>query len=83
MITRRISWQNSENGVKRIPTGIRTLDSILNGGLSIGNLSLLGGRPRRWQDLLCPSFALNAAKAGHKAVFLEGEMPSSGDSREA
>ena len=68
--------QNARVGVERIATGFPTLDRMLLGGLTPGNLSLLGGLPGSGKTSFALQVAINAARTGVKVVFLEGEMPS-------
>ena len=66
---------NAGAGVKRIPTGLATLDRMLGGGLSPGNLSYLGGMPGSGKTSFALQLAIYAARCGHKVTVLEGEMP--------
>jgi replicative DNA helicase len=66
---------NRKQGMRRIPTGIPTLDRMLMGGLTPGDLSMIGGTPGSGKTSLMLQMALQAAKAGTQVGFIEAEMP--------
>jgi replicative DNA helicase len=65
---------NAKGGIRRIPTGVVTLDRMLNGGFADGDMTLLGGLPGAGKTSFALALALTAAKKGFKVAFLEGEM---------
>lgn len=67
---------NAKDGVKRIPTGVPTLDRMLSGGLAQGDISFVGGTPGSGKTSFMLSIALHAAQEGFKTGFIEGEMTS-------
>ncbi|WP_368655417.1 replicative DNA helicase [Castellaniella ginsengisoli] len=58
-----------------IPTGLKDLDDILNGGIRRGALVTLGARPGMGKSALGETVALNATLAEHSVLFLSMEMP--------
>lgn len=67
---------NSRDGVKRIPTPFPTLNRMLSGGLSLGDISFIGGLPGSGKTSFMLSLALYAAQHGTRTAFIEAEMPS-------
>jgi replicative DNA helicase len=59
---------------ERIQTPFNTLNKMLNGGLSLGGYTLLGGTPGSGKTSFMLEIGLNAAKQGKKVAFIEGEM---------
>ena len=57
----------------RVKTGIPSLDSIM-GGLSPGELIVLGGRPSMGKTSVALNLCLNAARQGHGVAFASLEM---------
>jgi replicative DNA helicase len=61
--------------VQYFPTGLETLDTLLGGGLTPGNLSILAGYPAVGKSSLLLAFALSFTRANHPTLFVEYEMP--------
>lgn len=59
-----------------MPTGLRDLDSILNGGLRRGALITLGARPGMGKSAIAETIACNMAR-DYSVLFLSMEMPES------
>lgn len=57
-----------------ISTGIRGLDSILNGGLRRGEMMVIGARPKHGKTACALQLARNMAR-GHSVLFISQEMP--------
>jgi len=57
-----------------IPTGFPSVDKAIGGGLRRQDLVVLGGDVGSGKSALAFGIALRAASAGHKVVFLSGEM---------
>ncbi len=68
--------KNSRDGVQRIPTGYRYLNTMTNGGLDLGGFSIIGGQAGSGKTSLMLGIALHAAKNGFHTTFIEGEMTS-------
>lgn len=58
-----------------IPTGLKDLDDMLNGGIRRGALVTLGARPGMGKSALGETVALNATLAEKSVLFLSMEMP--------
>lgn len=61
---------------KRRPfaTGFSTIDAMLEGGLSEGGLSFVGGYPGEGKTSFALAIAVHEARIGVQTEFLEGEM---------
>ena len=57
-----------------VPTGIRNLDDVIDGGFKRGNLVVIAARPSVGKTAIAIQLIRNAAKAGHKCVFFSIEM---------
>lgn len=57
-----------------IPTGLKSLDKILNGGFKSPDLIILGGRPSMGKTQFSTFFAEEAAKLGKHVYFVSIEM---------
>ena len=57
-----------------IPTGFRSLDTVLGGGMRQRDLIVLGGEVGSGKSALALSIAIRAASAGETVVFFSGEM---------
>ncbi|WP_164886830.1 replicative DNA helicase [Piscinibacter defluvii] len=57
-----------------IPTGLRTLDRALGGGLKPGKLVVLGARPTIGKTSLAGQISGTVAAAGHATLILSQEM---------
>lgn len=66
--TRRAEGEDSA-----IPTGIESLDRMLNGGLRGGQLVIAAGRPSMGKSALCTGVGLNIAKT-HSVLMFSMEM---------
>jgi len=56
---------------RNIPTGLRTIDQYLGGGLSPGSVSLIYGEAETGKTTLAMQCAVNCAKQGHKTLFID------------
>jgi replicative DNA helicase len=63
----------SDDGTRRVPTGLRDLDARI-GGLRPGELGYLGGRPSMGKSALAACIGANASKAGHGTLVISLEM---------
>lgn len=61
-----------------VPTGFRTLDAWLRGGVRPGEVMVIGGRPGQGKTALGVNMLDNAASAGHKVAFVTIEMDPEG-----
>lgn len=68
----------SDDDIVRIPTGIKTLDEYLKGGIPCGELTLLTSSEGAGKTTLTTQIAGFAADQGFKSMIYSGEM--SGDS---
>jgi DNA repair protein RadB len=55
----------------RIPTGCKTIDKTLEGGIPSGSVSLIYGEAETGKSTLAMQCALNLAKQGHKTLFID------------
>ena len=60
-------------GIPKIPTGIRGLDEVLNGGVPKGAMTLLSGGPGTGKTMLGLEFLARGAMAGHPGILLTFE----------
>ena len=60
----------------RVPTGWRILDSVLGGGIIVGGITVIGGRPAMGKTMAAVNIIENACRAGSPSVFFSLEMPS-------
>jgi|GEM_PF-4455706 len=69
-------WNDRETWapVEHIPTGLRTLDESLGGGLRVGGVSLFVGKAGRAKTQTVTQIAVNAATAGVPVGFVSLEM---------
>lgn len=72
-------WRSLENPdtapLRRVATGINTLDELLNGGFRAGNLVLVGARPGCGKSALaCNTITLHAGFNGERVVLFSLEM---------
>ena len=56
-----------------LPTGLAEVDRVLDGGLSIGSVTLLGGEPGSGKSTLVLQMAAHVAMSGHRALYISGE----------
>lgn len=69
-----LSHDLEEGADAKIPTGIRGLDCVFNGGLGKGELVILAARPSVGKTALMLQFAMNMAKAGNYPTIFSLEM---------
>ncbi|MEM4703804.1 MAG: AAA family ATPase [Candidatus Bathyarchaeia archaeon] len=55
----------------KIPTGCRSIDSFLEGGIPRGEVSLIYGEAETGKTTLAMQCAVNAAKLGYKTLFVD------------
>ena len=58
----------------RIPTGFRSLDKYLGGGLPSSALVVLGARPSVGKTMLSTNLAMYAGSKGHHTIIFALEM---------
>lgn len=68
--------QRQEGKLKGMPTGLHDFDEMLDGGLSRGNLVVIGARPAMGKTALAMTVGLYMAQA-QSVGFLSMEMPHS------
>ena len=57
--------------VQKIPTGCKTIDKILEGGIPFESVSLIYGEPETGKTTLAIQCAINCAGQGHKTLFVD------------
>lgn len=57
-------------GHKRLPSGIKGLDTLLGGGFFAGGVYIIQGQPGAGKTVLGNQLCFNHANAGHKAVYV-------------
>jgi DNA repair protein RadB len=57
--------------VQKIPTGCKTIDKILEGGISIESVSLIYGEAETGKTTLAIQCATNCARQGYKTLFVD------------
>lgn len=57
-----------------MPTGFPSLDALLDGGLAVGDMSVLTGYTGRGKSAFIGNLAVNMAKQGVKVMYVAGEM---------
>ncbi|HEV2405489.1 MAG TPA: ATPase domain-containing protein, partial [Ktedonobacterales bacterium] len=62
--------ERGDNTVRRDPTGVAHLDTILGGGLPRGSLTLVMGLPGSGKTTLASQIAFTMARAGRLALIL-------------
>jgi len=55
----------------KIPTGCRSIDKTLGGGILSGDISLIYGEPETGKTAISMQCAINCAKQGFKALFVD------------
>jgi circadian clock protein KaiC len=55
--------------VQRLSTGIEALDTVLDGGLPVGSLTVLAGVPGTGKTILAQQICFKSATPEHKAVY--------------
>lgn len=68
--------QRQDGKLKGMPTGLQDFDELLDGGLSRGNLVVIGARPAMGKTALAMTIGLSMAQA-QSVGFLSMEMPHS------
>lgn len=74
-IARKIKVNEPE---RFVPTGFKTLDKWLRGGVRAGEVMVVGGRPGQGKTALAVNMLGHAATAGHKVAFVTIEMEPEG-----
>ncbi len=59
------------NVQRNIPTGLRTIDQYLGGGLSPDSIGLIYGEAETGKTTLAMQCAINCAKQGHRTLFID------------
>jgi RecA/RadA recombinase len=55
----------------KIPTGCKSIDKFLEGGLSPENVALVYGEPETGKSTLAMQCAVNCARLGHKTLYVD------------
>jgi len=58
---------------ENIPIGCTCLDQLLNGGIPIGNISLIYGEAETGKSTLAMQCAVNCARKGQKVIFIDAD----------
>lgn len=66
-------WNSIKNRREATPTGFKTLDGILDGGL-IDGVYIIGARPSTGKTTLCLQLADQISGAGHDVIYFSLEM---------
>ena len=59
---------------QKIPTGLESIDLVLNGGISRSDLMILAGLPSSGKSALALQMGFSIASTGRPTAFLAGEM---------
>jgi DNA repair protein RadB len=59
--------------LQRIPTGCKTIDEILGGGISIGDVDLIYGAAETGKTTLAMQCAVNCARKSFKTLFIDSD----------
>ena len=82
-----ITWRGSTIDVKQpsvsgpppvISTGIPTLDSIMNGGIPLGSMTLIEGTPSVGKSVLCQHVAYESLQDDHRVAYFSSSYTASG-----
>jgi DNA repair protein RadB len=57
--------------VQKIPTGCKTIDKILEGGIPFESVSLIYGEPETGKTTLAIQCAINCVEQGYKTLFVD------------
>lgn len=68
------AMEKPDSQPERIPTGMKKLDMMLNGGFKPTNFVVIGARPGVGKSALMLSMAIAAASAGRKVLYISLEM---------
>jgi circadian clock protein KaiC len=60
--------------IKRVATGVKGFDKLIEGGLPSGSLTLVSGNPGTGKSILCMQSAFNIAKKGKSALYISFEQ---------
>ena len=58
---------------RRIPTGCHALDKMLDGGLAVGDVTLVYGEAETGKTALAIQCAVNTARVGYKVIFVDSD----------
>ncbi len=58
---------------RKIPTGCHALDKMLEGGLTLGDVTLVYGEAETGKTSLAIQCAVNAARIGYKAILVDSD----------
>ncbi len=74
IINFHLQYRSTVNSVQsKIPTGCQPLDKILYGGLTLGDVTLVYGEAETGKTSLAIQCAVNAARTGRKAIFVDSD----------
>lgn len=77
VVTPSKEHEKEQQESKRVSTGIRDLDAIIEGGFPIGKSYLIVGETGSGKTIFCMQFALSGLTAGEKVVYVPfDEKPS-------
>lgn len=62
-------------GVLRLPVGIDNVDENLHGGVALGEVAVIAGRPSHGKTAFALQWVENAARLGHPVLIVSEEMP--------
>lgn len=62
--------------IEKLPTGIRSLDRLLYGGIPFGGVILVSGKSGQGKSTLASQIIVNARENGYKCFAYSGELPN-------
>lgn len=62
--------------IPKLATGIKQIDRLLYGGLPLGGVVLISGKPGEGKSTLASQILINALEQGHKCFAYSGELPN-------
>ena len=62
--------------IKKLPTGFKSLDILLYGGLPFGGVTLITGKPGEGKSTVASQILLSAVNSGHRVFAYSGELPN-------
>lgn len=62
--------------ITKLATGIRQIDRLLYGGLPLGGVVLVSGKPGEGKSTLASQILINAIEQGYKCFAYSGELPN-------